>query len=89
MSSIPTIIQLPIGLGLGVISVIAPGLLRPFVIVALAFAGLQAVLLYQAGGATALAVPLGWLVDLTKEVTLVLIGLGVGRIGTGIVFGVR
>jgi hypothetical protein len=87
MPNIPTMMQLPIGLVIGTVSVIAPGLLRPFVIVALVLAGIQAVLLYQAGGTGAVEVALSWLVALVRDITFILVGAGIGRLAASIVFG--
>jgi hypothetical protein len=87
MFDIPTLIQLPLGLGIGIDTVIAPWLLRPFLIVAVTLLCVQAGLLYAAGGPAALTVGLSWLITLARSLTLVLVGIGLGRLGVTIMLG--
>jgi hypothetical protein len=87
MFDIPTLIQLPLGLGIGIASVIAPWLLRPFLVVAATLLCVQGGLLYAAGGPAALTLGLSWLTALARDLTIVLIGIGVGRLGAAVMLG--
>ena len=89
MIDVSTLGQLPIGIGIGVASVMAPWLLRPFVVVALVLLGLQGGLLYAAGGAAALNLALSWLTAIASGFGLALVGVGIGRIAAEILFGRR
>ena len=89
MFDLPAFIQLPIGFSIGLASVLAPWLLRPFLIVALTIFAVQAGVLYAAGGTAALSVGLSWVTLLVRDFGLLLAGVGVGRIGTEILFGRR
>ena len=87
MFDIPTLMQLPIGLGIGITSVITPWLLRPFIVVAMTILCVQGGMLYAIGGSSALLVGLSWLTTVARSVALVLAGVGIGRWGGQIVFG--
>ena len=84
MFTLPAIMQLPLGLALGAASVVAPGLLRPFIIVALVVAAFEATLIYHSGGTGALQVALGWVLTLFRDASLILIGIGLGRVAADI-----
>ena len=87
MFGFPVFAQLPLGFGLGLASCVFPGLLRPFVVVALLLLGFEAMMLYRAGGADALETALAWLMLVVRNAALLLAGLGVGRWSGEIVFG--
>jgi hypothetical protein len=85
MFDIPALFQLPVGLAIGIASIAAPGLVRPFVIVATVVLGVQGALLYSAGGPEALSTGLALLAAMMRNLTLVLVGIAIGRWGTEIV----
>ena len=87
MFDLPTFAQLPIGLAIGVASVIAPWLLRPFIVVAVVVLCIQGGVLYAAGGSSALMVGLSWFATIVRDLTLVLAGIGIGRWGGQVLFG--
>ena len=87
MFTISTVSQLPIGIGIGVASVLAPWLLRPFLVVALAVLILQGSLLYAVGGIAALSTSLSWLMSIAGSFAFVLAGIGVGRVAAEVLFG--
>jgi hypothetical protein len=89
MPVISTMLQFLIGLALGAVSAIAPGLLRPFAITALVLGALQATLLYQTGGAGAVEVAFNYLLAALRDMSMILIGLGLGRVAATVVFGSR
>jgi len=78
MLGIPVIAQLPIGLAIGTASVLAPWALRPFIIVGATLLVMQAGLFWAAGGEAGLAMGLTAITGLAREVTLTLVGVGVG-----------
>jgi hypothetical protein len=87
MLSISPVLQLPIGFGLGVVSSVFPGLLRPFVMVGIVLLGIQGFLLYQAGGYDALATGLGWVQSLIASAAFGIAGLALGRWSSELMFG--
>jgi hypothetical protein len=87
MFDIPTLAQFPVGVALGVASVVAPWLLRPFIIVGLCLLGLQAGLLYAAGGTSAVAAGLQWFAGIVGSFVMVLTGIALGRVVSQVLFG--
>ena len=86
MFPLSSVMQLPIGFGLGIVSAVCPGLLRPFILIGLVLLGGEGALLYQAGGYASLAAGLGWLVAVAESVALGIAGLGLGRWSGEIIF---
>jgi len=89
MFDIPTLIQLPLGIAIGTASVIAPWMLRPFLITAVTVLCIQGGMLYAAGGSAALTLGLSWLTTMAKGLALVVGGIGVGRVASEVIFGRR
>ena len=87
MYDIPSILQLPVGVAIGATTVVAPWMLRPFLITAFALLGIQGLLLYADGGSVALATGLAWLTTMAKNLGLLLGGIGVGRVVSQVLFG--
>jgi hypothetical protein len=86
MFTISNLAQLPLGIGIGAVSVVAPWLLRPFLMVALAVLVLQGGLLYAAGGFAALSTGLSWLISIASSFAFVLCGIGIGRVAGEVLF---
>jgi hypothetical protein len=87
MFDIPNLLQLPLGIAIGTASVVAPWALKPFVITAFTLLCIQGGLLYADGGPAALALGLSWLTAMAKSLALVGGGIGLGRIGSEVLFG--
>jgi hypothetical protein len=87
MFNLPSITQLPLGIVIGALSVVAPWMLRPFLIVALVLLMVQGGMLYASGGTSALATALNWLVGIVGTFGFALVGIGLGRIVAQILFG--
>ena len=87
MFDVPTIAQFPLGLTLGAVSVVAPWLLRPFIVVGLCLLALQGGLLFAAGGTSAVTAGLQWLVSIASSFVLLLTGVALGKFAAQVLFG--
>ncbi|MGH7041191.1 MAG: hypothetical protein ACREFY_03555 [Acetobacteraceae bacterium] len=87
MFGFSTVGQFPIGIAIGIASALAPSLMRSLLIIALALLAVQGGILYAAGGPSALANFLHWLLALGASLVFVLSGVGVGRLGADMLIG--
>lgn len=87
MFDFSTVGQLPIGIAIGVASALAPSLMRALLLAALALLAAQGGILYAAGGPSALANFLHWLLAIGGSLVFVLSGIGVGRLATDMLIG--
>ena len=87
MFDVPTIAQFPLGVAVGAASVIAPWLLRPFIVVGLCLLALQGGLLFAAGGASAVTAGLQFLVGIAGSFVMLATGGALGRFVAEVLFG--
>jgi len=73
------LVQLPVGLGIGLLSALSPILLRPLVGAGFLLVVIQGAVLFNAGGTNALLAGLGWIVAFVQSGLLVVAGIGIGR----------
>lgn len=79
--------QLTVGFGLGALSALFPTLLRLLVTLGLILVCADGLLLYQAGGASALHASLLWLAHFVRNVALLLASLRIGNWSTARILG--
>lgn len=73
------LVQLPVGFGIGVLSALAPTLLRPLISAGFLLVLIQSAILFNAGGTDALLTGLGWIVAFVQSGLLAVAGIGIGR----------
>ena len=87
MFDFSTVGQFPIGIAMGIASALAPSLVRVLLAIALALLAVQGGVLYAAGGPSALANGLHWLLAVGGSFAFVLSGVGVGRLAADMLIG--
>lgn len=87
MFDLGTIGQFPLGIAIGVASALVPSVMRFLLVLALALLAIQAGTIYAAGGTTALATALHWLIAFAGSFLLAISGIGIGRLAVEMLLG--